>query len=90
MSLTPEQWRELDAAEKEWERLADHGNRAYFDALTDMTDKLRRHARTLIDVARPKCPTCKGTKKVMVKLIDGTGRSAPFLCEDCDGTGWAA
>lgn len=79
MSLTPEEWRKLDEAERRYSLLKDEPDSfEQRSAYSDLVILVMAHLlRPLIDAARPKCEVCFGD----------------FFVEPCDAccdTGWAA
>lgn len=100
MTLTPEQWKALDEAERAFaestravaERgvpFAGQGNgldQEHFNRWSDLEQLLVFNARALIDAARPKCSRCDGHGAVRAYgPIDDHA-----ACPDCRGTGCAA
>lgn len=88
MTLTPEQWKALDEAEREYRDLRRKwptGSRTddVMDARERLTALWLAHGRTLIDAARPKCERCLGKSASDVRRWEG------WECPDCNGTGWA-
>lgn len=85
MTLTPEQWRELDAAEKELRET--RGGTGWSLAWERLGDALASDARTLIDAARPKCARCDGVgRKNRHTCGHERGRAigpGRWLCCDC-------
>ena len=81
MSLTPEQWRELDEAERGW-RWFGRSRLVFMELLCE-------HARALIDAARPKCESCAGFGQVGGGCICDDPGCNVAPCVPCNGTGWA-
>lgn len=84
--MTPEQWRRLDGAERDYSELPD------LDVMyTCLEDLLFTHRRALIDAVRPKCPCAMRAYTYITRrgeVVEGT--YLPIAnCPDCKGTGWA-
>lgn len=104
--LTPEQWRELDKAERGYAEalaaIAERGvdfvgqgnglDREAFDRWDAVTHLMHRHRRTLIDAARPKCLMCEGSGWAFCEddHCPACGNDPAVECPDCNGTGCAA
>lgn len=110
--MTPAEWAELDADERSHAEAViavldqprpptqgDSLDQEMFDRWSALESLLTRHARELIDAARPKCPTCNGNK---IRDVEYHGASTgldvqavylihgPCPCTGTNHPGWAA
>lgn len=98
MSLTPEQWRELDELRDRYGETCDADDCDCKYVRDRFVAALLENHGTLIDAARPKCPTCRGQHTWFRECTMCGDSTWDHECDDerrhcqqcLDHPGWAA